>query len=226
MRGAPAGSDALNPAFDVTPGRARDRADHRGGRARSPLWRLHSGGHAGGGPVMDADALLASTRRPLVLGIGGGGDVVGALAVAESCRLQTGARPVVGGVTWERRPIDPAPGPRHAAEIEGARELAPAVLEATAATRVAASGVRFAEARMAELLGEPTVLVDVNRGAATVARGPGAGRGRARLRSARPARRGRRRPRARRRARAGQPAVRRGDDGRRRPASPREGPCR
>jgi hypothetical protein len=31
--------------------------------------------------------------------------------------------------------------------------------------------VRFAEARMAELLGEPTVLVDVNCGAATVARG-------------------------------------------------------
>jgi hypothetical protein len=121
--------------------------------------------------VIDADALLAATRRPLVLGIGGGGDVVGALGVAESCRLQTGARPVVGGVTWERRPIDPAPGPRHAGEIENARELAPGVLEATAATRVEASGVRFAEARMAELLGEPTVLVDVNRGAATVARG-------------------------------------------------------
>jgi hypothetical protein len=91
--------------------------------------------------------------------------------VAESCRQQTGARPMVGGVTWERRPIDPAPGPRHASEIAGARELAPAVLEATAATRVEASGVRFAEARMAEFLGEPTMLVDVNRGAAVVAEG-------------------------------------------------------
>ena len=60
--------------------------------------------------MSDADALLSAARRPLVLGIGGGGDVVGALATAEACRAH-GARPVVGGVTWERRPIDPRPGP-------------------------------------------------------------------------------------------------------------------
>jgi hypothetical protein len=61
--------------------------------------------------VIDADLLLSCSRRPLVLGIGGGGDVVGALATAEVCRLHR-AEPVVGGVTWERRPIDPQPGPR------------------------------------------------------------------------------------------------------------------
>src|SRR5919108_675853 len=58
--------------------------------------------------VSDADFLLSRSRRPLVLGIGGGGDVAGALATAELCRA-AGARPVVGGVTWERRPIDPTP---------------------------------------------------------------------------------------------------------------------
>ena len=72
--------------------------------------------------MIDADLLLSRSRRPLVLGIGGGGDVVGALATAEACRLH-GAEPVVGGVTWERRPIDPQPGPRAEAEIEGARRL-------------------------------------------------------------------------------------------------------
>src|SRR5215210_5601529 len=99
----------------------------------------------------DAELLLRAARRPLVLGIGGGGDVVGALATAEHARLHHGAKPVLGGVTWERRVVDPEPGPRRADELEGARELAPAVLAAGAETRVRASGVRPAESRMAEL---------------------------------------------------------------------------
>jgi hypothetical protein len=120
--------------------------------------------------MIDADALLGRARRPLVLGIGGGGDVVGALATAEACRGH-GARPILGGVTWERRPIDPAPGPRAETEIEGARRLAPGVLAATGATRVGDSGVLFAESRMAELLGEETVLVDPNLAPAALADG-------------------------------------------------------
>jgi hypothetical protein len=105
-----------------------------------------------------------------VIGIGGGGDVVGALATAEAARY-SGASPVVGGVAWERQPIDPQPGPRAAAEIEDADEIAPGVLLARAGTRVRGSGVRFAESRMAELLGKPTVLVDVRPGPAVVATG-------------------------------------------------------
>jgi hypothetical protein len=123
--------------------------------------------------VSDADALLSRARRPLVLGIGGGGDVVGALATAEVCRLH-GADPVLGGVTWERRPIDPVPGPRAEAEIEGARRLAPGVLAGSGRTRVRESGVLFAESRMAELLGEETVLVDATLGPAALADGIGA----------------------------------------------------
>jgi len=120
--------------------------------------------------VTDADSLLSQSRRPLVLGIGGGGDVVGALATAEASRAE-GGRPVLGGVTWERRPIDPAPGPRAETEIEGARRLAPGVLAATGSTRVRESGVVFAESRMAGLLGEETVLVDATLGPAALADG-------------------------------------------------------
>ncbi|MGH2763591.1 MAG: DUF1152 domain-containing protein [Thermoleophilaceae bacterium] len=123
---------------------------------------------------MSEPELLRAARRPLCLGIGGGGDVVGALATAEHCRLQHDARPVLGGVTWERRPIDPQPGPRSAAEIAGARPIGPAVLAAGPDTRVRSSGVRFAESRMAELLGEEVLLVDANEGPATIAAGLGA----------------------------------------------------
>ncbi|HEV3376881.1 MAG TPA: DUF1152 domain-containing protein [Thermoleophilaceae bacterium] len=137
----------------------------------------------GGAPGPDRAAAavipdaLRKARRPLCLGIGGGGDVVGALATAEHCRLEYGARPVLGGVTWERRPIDPEPGPRKASEIEGARPIGPEallarpVLLANAHTHVRSSGVRFAESRMAELLGEETVLVDANHGPAAIAVG-------------------------------------------------------
>ena len=165
--------------------------------------------------MTDADALFASARRPLVIGIGGGGDVVGALATAEACRLYHGAEPVVGGVTWERRVVDPLPGPRSPAEIEGGRELAPGVLAAGPDTRVRENGVHFAEARMAGFLGEETVLVDVTRAPREIAAGLEAAAARARLRPAGVRRRRRGRPRPRRRARAGQPALRRADARRR-----------
>jgi hypothetical protein len=121
--------------------------------------------------MKDADLILSRARRPLVIGIGGGGDVVGALATAEAARLYSGARPIVGGVPWERRPVDPVPGPRGADEIEDAEVLAPGVLLAGPGTRVRGRDVLFAESHMAEFLGERTVLVDVLGGPAAIAAG-------------------------------------------------------
>ncbi|MFL5828254.1 MAG: DUF1152 domain-containing protein [Thermoleophilaceae bacterium] len=115
----------------------------------------------------DAESALSEARRPLVIGIGGGGDVVGALATAELCRIYNGADPVVGGVTWERRVIDPEPGPRRLTEVEGAELIGETVALAGPDTR--AGDVVFAEAHMARFLGKPTVLVDPNDGAAAIA---------------------------------------------------------
>jgi hypothetical protein len=121
--------------------------------------------------MRDAELLLRGSRRPLVIGMGGGGDVVGALATAEHTRLYDSAEPVLGGLTWERRPFDPVPGPRAADEIGGAEELAPGVLLAGPDTRLRDREVVFAESRMAEFLGQPTVLIDINAGPASVAEG-------------------------------------------------------
>ncbi len=71
--------------------------------------------HAG-----DFAAVVRGAERALVLGIGGGGDVVGALAVARLCE-SLGTPFVLGGVAWERTPVDPHPGPRPLAEIRGGR---------------------------------------------------------------------------------------------------------
>jgi hypothetical protein len=121
--------------------------------------------------MRDAELLLRGCRRPLVIGMGGGGDIVGALATAELARLYDRADPVLGGLTWERRPFDPVPGPRAAAEIVNAEELAPGILLAGPDTRLRDRDVVFAESRMAEFLAEPTVLVDINDGPAVVADG-------------------------------------------------------
>ena len=121
--------------------------------------------------MVDAEAMLRASKRPLVIGMGGGGDVVGALATAELARTYDGATPVLGGLAWERRPIDPEPGPRQLAEIEGAEEIASGILLAGPHTRVRGREVYFAESRMSEFLGEPTLLIEVSRGPASIANG-------------------------------------------------------
>lgn len=120
-------------------------------------------------PSLDAETILRAARRPLVVGIGGGGDVVGALGTAELLRRHDGADPIVGGLTWERGPIDPVPGPRGVDEIADGQPLAPGILLAGPRTRVRGRDVLFAESRMAEYLGRETVLIDIGPGPATIA---------------------------------------------------------
>ena len=114
--------------------------------------------------------VLAGAPRVLCVGIGGGGDVVGALATAEYVR-SLGAEAVVGGLTWERRPIDPEPGPRRLDEIDGAERLNDVCALAGPETVTAAGGIPFAESHMAGHLGERTLLVDPNPGPRRVGAG-------------------------------------------------------
>ena len=105
----------------------------------------------------------------LVLGIGGGGDVVGALAIARLCE-SLGTRSVLGGVAWERFAVDPRPGPRPVEEIRGGERLDGGAVHADSGTSTE-DGIAFAEAGVARHLGARTVLIDVTRGATGAARG-------------------------------------------------------
>jgi hypothetical protein len=121
------------------------------------------------GSPSESQRRFAAASKVLVVGIGGGGDVAGALAAAEAARaLGTGA--VVGGLTWERRPVDPLPGPRRLDEIVNAEPLHAAVALAGPDT-TGPGGFRFCEADMSAFLGEPVVLVDPNGGPGAIAAG-------------------------------------------------------
>ena len=109
---------------------------------------------------------ITEAERALVIGMGGGGDVVGALAVARLCEAW-GTPCVLGGVAWERIVVDPRPGPRPPAEIVGGRELGPHARLADPDTATV-DGVRFSEALMAEHIGEEILLLDVAGGPAGV----------------------------------------------------------
>jgi len=76
---------------------------------------------------------------------------------------------MLGGITWERRPIDPLPGPRTLDEIEGLAERLNDAVGLAAPDTSGPGGFLFAESRMAGVLGEPVVLVDPNPGPRAVA---------------------------------------------------------
>ena len=112
-------------------------------------------------------AALAAAQRVLVVGIGGGGDVVGALAVAEFAGA-LGTPAIVGGLSWERRPVDPLAGPRRMSEIADVRQLN-AHAGLAGATTTGPGGFHFAESHMARHLGEPVLLLDPSGGPAAIA---------------------------------------------------------
>jgi hypothetical protein len=115
------------------------------------------------------EELIRSSSRALVIGVGGGGDVVGALAAArflEFCGLQF----VLGGLSWERFVIDPIPGPRKLSEVENVRVLHPYAWMANPETRTN-TGVLFAESKMAAARGQEILLVDINGGVKGVVEG-------------------------------------------------------
>ena len=108
------------------------------------------------------ESLLKKSKYAMVIGIGGGGDVVGTIPTSRYLRWLE-IPTIIGGLTWERYVNDPEPGPRKMEEIIDIEQLSPTVGLASGKTRTT-KGIVFTESAVAEFLKERTVLVDLNKG--------------------------------------------------------------
>jgi hypothetical protein len=77
--------------------------------------------------------------RSLLVAAGGGGDALASLLMSR--RLAADHSPLVVSYSWDRRILDPLPGPRFAADFEEARQLTPRNLEITAKARLRSGGL-------------------------------------------------------------------------------------
>jgi len=115
------------------------------------------------------EKILKNSSKAIVIGIGGGGDIVGTIPTAGLLKM-LGIDYVLGGIPWERSVFDPVPGPRKFEETVNARKLNDAVWYCNKETKTS-TGVVFAEAGVSEVLGCETLLVDINYGPEATALG-------------------------------------------------------
>jgi len=120
-------------------------------------------------PPQSLEDLIRGSSHALVIGVGGGGDVVGALAAARFFEF-CGVDFTLGGLSWERYVYDPVPGPRCLDEIENVKLIHPRVGLASPQTKTRYD-VYFSESKMAEFLGRDVLLVDINGGVKGVVEG-------------------------------------------------------
>ncbi len=113
--------------------------------------------------------IIRSSTHALVIGVGGGGDVAGALAAARFFEF-CGLRFTLGGLSWERNVYDPIPGPRKLSETKNVRVLHEFAWMANSQSQTS-TGVPFAETKMAAAIGQEVLLIDINGGVAGVVAG-------------------------------------------------------
>ncbi len=110
--------------------------------------------------------------RTLVFGVGGGGDVVGAAAIASMLEAM-GADVVIGSVVWERYVVDPVPGPPPLEALSNCLALSRRLALADGDEYYVRGGrkVFFQAAKAARMLNRKVALLDLASGACGVAEG-------------------------------------------------------
>jgi len=112
---------------------------------------------------------LEGAKSALVVGIGGGGDIVSSIPTRNYLR-RLGLKVLLGSLTWERYVVDPEPGPRKLSEILNIEPLSESTALASSET-VSAKGIRFTASKVSEALGEKILLIDPSPGVRGIVRG-------------------------------------------------------
>lgn len=112
---------------------------------------------------------LKTSTKALLIGIGGGGDVVGTIPTADLLQMFD-IECFFGGLSWERFTYDPMPGPRTFEETKNVRKLNDTVWYANQDS-LTITGARFAESGFSEVIGEETLLIDINSGPQAISDG-------------------------------------------------------
>lgn len=100
-------------------------------------------------------------RKAFVFGIGGGGDIVSTIPVANFLRFFD-FKVIHGGVMWDRLILDPKPGPRSVEELLNAEKIADTIAIVNERTRTV-DGIKPNLARSAKYLGK-VVGLDITKG--------------------------------------------------------------
>src|ERR1043166_5635322 len=112
--------------------------------------------------MLSLEHIIQSATRALVIGVGGGGDVVGALAAARFLEFH-GIEFVLGGLSWECPLVDPLPGPRTANEVRHVRLLHKYAWLVNPKSQTE-TGVLFTESRVSEIIGRDVLMIDLSGG--------------------------------------------------------------
>ena len=100
----------------------------------------------------------------LLVAAGGGGDALASLLLSR--RLGIGIEvPVVASYSWDRRILDPLPGPRSVTDFGGVRQLTPHNVEVTASSRLRSGGQSTLRLLAETIAAARFVLLDPHSGA-------------------------------------------------------------
>lgn len=109
------------------------------------------------------EEILKNSNKAMLIGIGGGGDVVGTLPTAGLLELFD-IEYVLAGLPWERSVVDPVPGPRKYSEVVNSKKVNEGVWTCSKDTATN-TGVLFAESGISKVFDKDTLLIDATIGA-------------------------------------------------------------
>ncbi len=105
---------------------------------------------------------VTTAERALIVGIGGGGDVVSTIPTARLLEL-FGVDIVLGGVIWVPVPRDDRPGPRSLDELEQVEPVQERIARVSSDSTTV-DGISLAEAKVAKLTGDEVLALDITGG--------------------------------------------------------------